>query len=84
MRRERIGTVSSTSFVTMALPEINDKMYILICIQSMCNGFQFLIGNIIRRKYLARNYGNLRARLLFADLVKNKAFICQCFGGIFI
>ena len=27
------------------------------------------------RKYLARNYGNLRARLLFADLVMNKVFI---------
>jgi hypothetical protein len=27
------------------------------------------------RKYLARNYGNLRARLHFADLVMNKVFI---------
>ena len=37
---------------------------ILICIQFIYNSFAFLIMSYKGRKYLARNYGNLRARIL--------------------
>jgi hypothetical protein len=66
-------------YVFYPLPEINDKMAtacILFCIQSMHIQWLSIFNREYKeRKYLAQNYGILRARLLFSDLLMNKVFV---------